>query len=213
VSKQRWLQERKQDSYWRKAKEMGLPSRAAFKLEEIQRRWHVIKRGDFVLDLGAAPGGITAVASRLVGSDGLVVAVDVAEMKLADTSGVISLCMDVFTDDLPALLLEKTGQRPFDTIISDLSPRHSGDYELLAVQQLELVERALEIASSCLRSRGNFVVKAFEHPSLRDVETRMKRMFWRFERFVPKATKKRSSEVFLIGLGFRSSEQAPAKPS
>ncbi len=203
MSKERWLQERRQDYYWRKAKELGLPSRAAFKLKEIQRRWRVIRSGDYILDLGAAPGGMTAVASRIVGEEGLVVAVDRDEVKIGEAQNVVVIRKDVFSPNLTGLLMRETQGRLFDTVISDLSPRHSGDYELLAVQQLDLLQRVIEIAENCLRRRGNLVVKAFEHPTLRSVERWMRDSFWKFERFVPRASKKRSSEVFLISLGFK----------
>ncbi|MDJ0269666.1 MAG: RlmE family RNA methyltransferase [Aigarchaeota archaeon] len=203
MSKERWLQERRQDYYWRKAKELGLPSRAAFKLKEIQRRWRVIRSGDYILDLGAAPGGMTAVASRIAGEQGLVVAVDRDEVKIGEVQNVVVIRKDVFSPNLTGLLMRETRGRLFDTIISDLSPRHSGDYELLAVQQLDLLQRVVEIAEDCLRRRGNLVVKAFEHPTLRSVEQWMHGSFWKFERFVPRASKKRSSEVFMIGLGFK----------
>ena len=203
MTKEKWLQERRSDPYWRKAKEMGLPSRAAFKLIDIQKRYRVIKEGDYVLDLGAAPGGMTAVASGYVGEKGLVVAVDKEEIKVKDKQNVVCVNADVFAYNLQGMIMKASGNRLFDTIISDLSPKHSGDYDLLAVQQLDLLERTLEIASAFLRRKGNLVVKAFEHPTLRPVENRMRRMFFQYYRYVPRASKKRSSEIFLIGLGYR----------
>ncbi len=203
MTKERWLQERRSDPYWRKAKEMGLPSRAAFKLIDIQKRFRVIKEDDYVLDLGAAPGGMTAIASDYVGDKGLVVAVDKEEIKVKDKQNVVCVNADVFAYNLQGMIMKASGNRLFDTIISDLSPKHSGDYDLLAVQQLDLLERTLEIASAFLKRRGNLVVKAFEHPTLRQVENRMRRWFFQYYRYVPRASKKRSSEIFLIGLGFR----------
>ncbi|HID04571.1 MAG TPA: RlmE family RNA methyltransferase [Aigarchaeota archaeon] len=203
MTKERWLQERRSDPYWRKAKEMGLPSRAAFKLMDIQKRYRVVREGGFVLDLGAAPGGMTAVASEYVGEKGLVVAVDREEVKVRDRKNVVCVNADVFAYNLHGVIMKASGNRMFDTIISDLSPRHSGDYDLLAVQQLDLLERTLEIASALLKRRGNLVVKAFEHPTLRQIENRMRRMFFQYYRYVPRASKKRSSEIFLIGLGYR----------
>jgi len=203
VSKARWLQERRSDPYWRKAKELGLPSRAAFKLIDIQKRYRVIREGDLVLDLGAAPGGMTAVASDYVGERGLVVAVDKEEVKIKDKSNVIVIKTDVFAYNLHELLLRATNNRLFNTIISDMSPKHTGDYDLLAVQQLDLLERTLEIASTLLKRKGNLVVKAFEHPSIKPIENRIRRDFFRYYRYVPRASKKRSSEIFLIGLGYR----------
>jgi len=203
MSKQRWLQERRRDFYWRRAKQIGLPSRAAFKLQEIQEKWNVIRPGDYVLDLGAAPGGFTALASKLTGPTGLVVAVDVEQLRLTPQDNVVSVAKDVFDQDLEKTLTKLAGGKHFDTIISDLSPRHTGDYHLLAAQQLELIKRALQMVRVCLRRGGNFVAKSFEHPDLRDLEKEIGRLFVRTERFVPKATKKRSSEIFIVGLGFR----------
>ena len=204
TTKARWLQWRRTDPYWRKAKEMGLPSRAAFKLMEIQKRYEVIKEGDYVLDLGAAPGGMAVAASDYVGEKGLVVAVDKEKLKVKDRDNIVHVRADVFAYNLQSMVMKASGNRLFDTIVSDLSPKHTGDYDLLAAQQLDLLERTLEIASALLKRRGNLVVKAFEHPLIRPVEDRMRRAFIQYYRFVPRASKKkRSSEVFLIGLGFK----------
>ena len=204
TTKARWLQWRRSDPYWRKAKEMGLPSRAAFKLMEIQKRYSVIKEGDYVLDLGAAPGGMAVVAADYVGEKGLVVAVDKENIKVKDRSNIVCVRADVFAYNLQSMVMKASNNRLFDTIVSDLSPKHTGDYDLLAVQQLDLLERTLEIASAFLKRRGNLVVKAFEHPLLRPVEERIRRAFLHYYRFVPKASKKkRSAELFLIGLGFK----------
>ncbi|MDW8084600.1 MAG: RlmE family RNA methyltransferase, partial [Candidatus Caldarchaeum sp.] len=82
MTKEQWLQRRREDPFWRKAKEMGYPSRAAFKLLEIQKRWRILRPGYRVLDLGAAPGGMTAVASDIVGDQGIVVAVDLEPIQV-----------------------------------------------------------------------------------------------------------------------------------
>ena len=204
MSKERWLQQRRSDYYWRKSKELGLPSRAAFKLIEIQKRWRIIHEGDYVLDLGAAPGGMTAVASKWVGEKGLVVAVDVNEIKVR-SDNVARVRSDIFAYNLVNKILEASKKNLFDVIISDLSPKHSGDYDLLAAQQLDILDRTLEISSTLLKRGGNLVVKGFEHPLLRSIENRMRDSFKRYFRFAPKASsykRKRSSEIFLIGLGY-----------
>jgi 23S rRNA (uridine2552-2'-O)-methyltransferase len=197
-----WLQQRRQDPYYRMSKEMGLPSRAAFKLAEVQARWRVIHRGDYVLDLGAAPGGMTAIAAGEVGSRGLVVAVDLADVK-AVGDNVRVLKADIYSEDLVQRLLTSTGGRLFDTVISDLSPKHTGDFELLVTQQLDLLTRAREISYDVLRRGGNLVMKSFEHPIMRGFERETGRRFHRFERLVPKASPRGSAEIFQIYLGFR----------
>ncbi|MEM2872196.1 MAG: RlmE family RNA methyltransferase [Candidatus Caldarchaeum sp.] len=202
MTREQWLQRRSEDAYWRMAKEMGLPSRAAFKLEEIQRRWRVIPEGGRVLDLGASPGGMTSVASEVVGDGGLVVAVDVEPLKL-EKPNVVFIQADVFEHRLVRELGNLVRQGLFDVVVSDLSPHHTGDYDLLIQQHTDLLTRSREIAYMFLKRGGNMVLKAFEHPALRGFERDTSRRFRKFERYVPRSTKRGSSEVFLIFLGFR----------
>ncbi|GBC68546.1 Ribosomal RNA large subunit methyltransferase E [archaeon HR01] len=198
-----WLQSRREDPYYRMAKEMGLPSRAAFKLVEIQSRWRVIKRGDYVLDLGAAPGGMTAVAAREAGEKGLVVAVDLADVKVGGYENVKVVKRDVFSEGLEYELMGLTSGRFFDVVISDLSPKHIGDFDLLVLQQLDLLKQVRHIAFKTLRRGGNLVMKSFEHPEMRRYERETSRMFYKFERFVPRSSPRGSAEFFQIYLGFR----------
>jgi 23S rRNA (uridine2552-2'-O)-methyltransferase len=197
LTKEAWLQRRREDAFWRMAKERGLPSRAAFKLEEIQSRWRIIRKGGRVLDLGAAPGGMTAVASRLVDEQGLVVAVDKDPIQFV-AGNVIFVRGDVFES---VVLREISKYGPYDCIVSDLSPHHSGDYDLLVEQQLELLRQARLIALQHLKKGGTLLLKAFEHPSLRKFERETSRHFSKFERYVPKSSKRGSSEIFLLFLG------------
>ncbi|MCS7133441.1 MAG: RlmE family RNA methyltransferase, partial [Candidatus Caldarchaeum sp.] len=202
MTKEQWLQRRREDPFWRKAKEMGYPSRAAFKLLEIQKRWRIIKPGDKVLDLGAAPGGMTAVASDIVGDQGIVVAVDLEPIQV-QRPNISYIEADVremrLTRELESILKGEL----FDTVVSDLSPHHSGDYDLLVEQQLELLEAAWDLTRKFLRKGGSAVLKAFEHPSLRTFEKRLARSFRKLERYVPTSSKRGSSEIFLIALGYR----------
>ncbi len=202
MTRERWLQLRSEDPYWRKAKEMGLPSRAAFKLEEIQRRWRVIPRNGKVIDLGAAPGGMTVIASEIVGGKGLVVAVDVRPLQI-QRENVVFINSDVFEERLCRELERVLSGDRVDTVISDLSPHHSGDYELLVQQQIELLERSRELAYMFLKKGGSMVLKAYEHPAIRVFEKETMTGFRRFERYVPRSVKRGSSEVFLIYLGFK----------
>lgn len=202
MTKERWLQRRSEDPFWRKAKEMGYPSRAAFKLLEIQKRWRIIKPGDKVLDLGAAPGGMTAVASEIVGDDGVVVAVDVNPLQITRPN-IVYVKGDVLGTRLMHELQNVLKGEFFDVVVSDLSPHHSGDYGLLVEQQLELLEAVWTICRKFLRRGGTVVLKAFEHPSLRRFERKFGRGFRKFERYVPHSSKKGSSEIFLLGFGYR----------
>jgi 23S rRNA (uridine2552-2'-O)-methyltransferase len=197
LTKEAWLQRRREDAFWRMAKERGLPSRAAFKLEEIQSRWRIIRKGGRVLDLGAAPGGMTAVASKLVDEQGLVVAVDKEPIQFV-ASNVIFVRGDVF-ESVVSREISKYG--PYDCIVSDLSPHHSSDYDLLVEQQLELLRQARLIALQHLKKGGTLLLKAFEHPSLRKFERETSSHFSKFERYVPKSSKRGSSEIFLLFLG------------
>jgi 23S rRNA (uridine2552-2'-O)-methyltransferase len=140
---------------------------------------------------------MTAVASKLVDEQGLVVAVDKEPIQFV-ASNVIFVRGDVFES---VVLREISKYGPYDCIVSDLSPHHSGDYDLLVEQQLELLRQARLIALQHLKKGGTLLLKAFEHPSLRKFERETSRHFSKFERYVPKSSKRGSSEIFLLFLG------------
>ena len=196
----RWLAEAKRDYYRRKAREEGFRSRAAYKLLEAVKKFRLIRSGDIVVELGAWPGGMSQAASRIVGSHGLVVAVDRREFKRFDESNIITLQLDILEDDVVNGILGVLGDKRVDALISDASPRFIGVRDVDVARQMELTLKSIEIAEKLVRRGGNVMLKAFECEEVREAENILKGEFKKVRRFIPKSTRKKSSELYLIGL-------------
>lgn len=196
----KWLRERAKDPYYRFAKKEGYRSRAAYKLLQTSQKYRLLKRGDVVLDLGAAPGGWMQIARELVGKEGYVLGVDRDKIDALEWDNVASLIGDISLlegDDLLQELPQKA-----DVVLSDLSPNISGIWELDHARQISLAEAALKIAITVLRRDGSFFIKVFHGVLLKEFMEHVKRYF-KFVRIVkPKASRKRSSEVYFLALGF-----------
>lgn len=192
--------EAKRDYYRRLARKEGYRSRAAYKLIEIDDRYGILKEGYVVLDFGSAPGGWLQVTSRRVGSSGLVVGIDLKDVKpVSDNVKLIKA--DVMEEELLKRLLESM-PRKADAILSDLSPKISGVWSVDHLRQIELCERILELAPILLRPRGSMVVKLFEGEMVNQFVGRVRRSFRGTKLFKPKASRKESSEMYLVALGF-----------
>jgi 23S rRNA (uridine2552-2'-O)-methyltransferase len=193
----RFVAERRRDPYYRAAQEEGLRSRAAFKLRDLAHRFPIFRPGDRVLDLGAAPGGWSIVAQAEVGRSGRVTAVD--PRSLEPIPGVEVLHATVGDRDLP----ERLGGRAFDVLLSDMSPRISGAYATDHARSVALVREALGLAAQVLRPGGVFVAKVFDGDLMDDLLEEARSSFRRLQRTKPAASRGASSELYLIGLGFR----------
>jgi 23S rRNA (uridine2552-2'-O)-methyltransferase len=192
----RFVQERRRDPYYRAAQEEGLRSRAAFKLAHLSSRYPVFHQDDRVLDLGAAPGGWSVVARQLLGRTGEVVAVDPRGIEPIDGVRVVRGTVG------DPRLLERLGKKPFDVVLSDMSPRISGAYATDHARSVELVRSAFQLARAVLSEGGSFVAKVFEGDLLPELAREIAPAFERFHRTKPPASRERSSEIYLIGLGF-----------
>ena len=197
----RWLAEARRDYYRRRAREEGFRSRAAYKLLEAVERFRLIRRGDIVVELGAWPGGMSQVASRVVGPQGLVIAVDRREFRSFEESNIVALQLDILEDEVIDPILDITGGKMVDVLVSDASPRFIGVRDVDVARQIELTLRSMEIAEGIVRRGGNVMLKAFECEDLREVEARLREMFGKVRRFIPRSSRKTSSELYLIGLG------------
>jgi 23S rRNA (uridine2552-2'-O)-methyltransferase len=188
-----------QDHFFRLAKDEGYRSRAAYKLLEIDERKHVLRRGDRVLDAGAAPGSWSQVAAEKVGPKGLVVAVD---LKSIDAQGYPSHVKRLQAD-LRELSLEDVGGTRFDAIISDMAPNTTGDPSGDHFQSVRLCDDLLDKCSTWLRRGGNLVMKVFEGQEYPTLLKRCGRLFDEAKGFKPKASRSESVEMFLICHGFK----------
>ena len=197
----KWLRERAKDYYYRLAKSEGYRSRAAYKLLQTSEKYRFIKRGYVVLDLGAAPGGWMQIARELVGKDGYVLGVDLETNKGFEWNNVTSFIGDItFLEGFD--LLQELPKKA-DVVLSDISPNISGIWDLDHARQSGVAEGALEIAITVLRRDGSFFIKVFHGDLLRDFMKKVENYF-KFVRIVkPKASRKKSSEIYFLALGFK----------
>ena len=196
----RWIEEAKRDHYRRRAKAEGYRSRAAYKLLEAQKKFGLIERGDIVVDLGAWPGGMSQAASRLVGPEGLVVAVDRRELEDFGMENVITLQLDILEDDVVSEVSKVLDGKLADVLISDAAPKFTGIRDIDVIAQYELTRRAYEIAGELVRRGGSIMLKAFECEELRELERELRGEYGFVKRFIPRAKRKTSSELYLIAL-------------
>ena len=183
---------RGRDGFQRRARREGYRARSAYKLQEIQRRSKLFRKGDTVLDLGAAPGGWSQVALEMVGPDGRVICVDLAHM--APLEGVELLRGDLRDTSLQQRLANLVRAT---VVISDMSPDLSGNYSVDQARSIELAELALAIASEH-RARS-FAVKVFEGEDFQQYRAAVQAEFGSVRTLSPEASRKASSEVYLIG--------------
>ncbi|MBI2987867.1 MAG: RlmE family RNA methyltransferase [Deltaproteobacteria bacterium] len=193
------------DPYYRRAKTEGYRSRAAYKLLELNQRFHLIKSGDRVVDLGAAPGGWLQVAARLAGEKGKVLGVDIQPIEPLKGENVGILQGDVTAEECQKKIVELLGALA-DCVLSDLSPRLSGIRDADVSRSAELVRSALEIACRLLRPGGNFLVKTFVGGELNSLCAELKRRFRALQRARPESTRKGSSEIYLCARGFQKAD-------
>jgi 23S rRNA (uridine2552-2'-O)-methyltransferase len=199
-TKTRWYQERQKESYYRQAKKEGYRARSAYKIQQIHDKFTVVRKGEAVADLGAAPGGWSQVLVELVGPEGLVVGVDLQRIK--PIAGATFLQGD-FTqrathDKLSAILADK-GRSSLDAVVSDMAPDMSGNYETDQFRSIHLAEMALDFVDKHLRPGGAFVCKVFEGADFPGFRAEVKRRFKRMHQYHPAASRKSSSEVYLVG--------------
>jgi 23S rRNA (uridine2552-2'-O)-methyltransferase len=191
------------DSFYRKAKKEGYRARSAYKLEEIIQRYPaIIKKGDRVLDLGAAPGSWMQVESALVGETGLVVGLDILSMAPIASPNVVLKKADVREID-PAGLLREVGIPAFDVVTSDIAPNLSGIREVDDARINELYLAVLRVVEEGLRQGGNFLVKLFFSPDFARLAAALKQQFSKVAVFKPQASRGRSGEVYLVCLSKR----------
>lgn len=195
---ERWLEERRKDYFYKKAKREGYRSRAAYKLQQINERYNVINRDNIVIDLGAAPGGWSQVAKELVGNRGFVLGLDLEEIE--PLKGVEFIRGDITKKDIIENITSIL--KSADAVISDMSPDISGNYSIDHANSVYLCEKALEFAETILKPSGNFVVKIFQGDMFDNYLNELKKRFRQVRIYAPEAKRKRSSEIYIIAKGF-----------
>jgi 23S rRNA (uridine2552-2'-O)-methyltransferase len=195
-SSRRWLDRHFSDDYVKQAQERGYRSRAAFKLLEIQEKQRLVKPGQVVVDLGAAPGGWSQVARELVGPEGLVIALDILAME--PLPGVTVIEGDFREDEALQRLKDVLGKREVDLVLSDMAPNISGVAAVDQPRAMYLCELALEFASEALRPGGDFLVKVFQGAGSDAFLQEIRRRFSQVSVKKPAASRAKSREVYVL---------------
>ncbi len=191
----------RKDFYFRKAKLEGYRARSAFKLKEIQKKFKVFRKGDFVLDLGAAPGSWIQVAEEFVGREGFILGIDLKEIVPFDKENIVTIKGDITNKEVMEEIkniLKSRKKRKFNVVLSDASPNVSGIWDLDVFRAMELARSSLKIAKRFLDDRGVFVVKLFQGKEYQKFLKELKASFSIVKLFKPKASRKQSSEIYAI---------------
>lgn len=205
VTKQ-WRAERRHDKYYVKAKREHYRSRAVYKLKQIDYRFDLVHPGDVVVDLGASPGGWSQVAAELVGAEGKVIAMDLDRM--VPIEGVTFIRGDIRNEAVVSRIRELVPDG-VDVVISDMSPDISGNYSYDHARSIELCEHALKFAASTLKQGGNFVAKMFYGDMSGSFAEMAKNYFQEVHLHHPRASRSTSSELYVVGIGFRMRRASP----
>jgi 23S rRNA (uridine2552-2'-O)-methyltransferase len=196
----------KHDRFYKEAKTAGYRSRSAFKLLQISKKFTLIKAGDVVVDLGAAPGGWSQIARELVGEYGMVVSVDL--LSMAPIAGVVILKGDITNEETISTIHEALAsheRKAVDVVISDVAPQLSGNKELDQYRSCELSTAALNVATALLKKNGSFVTKIFQGEYYPEFYKSVKEKFRAVKAYAPEASRKRSAEVYVVGKGYKQS--------
>ncbi len=197
-SSNQWLERHINDPYVQKANREGYRSRAAYKLKEIDERFPILKKGMNVVDLGAAPGGWCQVAVEK--GCAKIVAIDLLEIEPLD--GVIFMQLDFMDETAPDRLKEALGGQA-DVVMSDIAPNTIGHHQTDHLRIMALVEAAYEFSTEVLKPGGTFVAKVFQGGTENELLARMKKSFKVVKHVKPAASRKESSEGFVLATGFK----------
>lgn len=194
------------DPFRRQAREAGYVSRAVFKLKAMDGKYHLVRRGQRVLDLGCSPGSWLQYLGERVGPEGVVLGVDLKPPAIPLKPPLNFLAGDVQSLDLAAL---REKAPVFDLVVSDLAPATSGIREVDESRSLALARAALAAARELLRPGGHFLVKVFEGPELPELVAEMRQVFAEVHRAKPPGSRPASRELYLVGLRKRRASGAP----
>jgi 23S rRNA (uridine2552-2'-O)-methyltransferase len=187
-----------QDHYSRKAKKENFPARSVYKLQEVQKKFRIIKKGDSVLDLGCSPGSWLLFAADLVGPKGFAAGLDLKEIKVPVPDYVTVVAGDVFDEGFESL---KSLGKKFNVVLSDMAPSTTGHKETDSYRSFELCRTALGIARELLAPGGNFVCKIFQGAEFKEFSEEVKNTFKTTKIFKPQSSRKGSKEIYVIGMG------------
>lgn len=192
-----------QDYYFKKAKKENYPARSVYKLEESQKKYRLLKKGDAVLDIGCQPGSWSIYAAGIVGPAGTVVGVDLQEGKKVNPAGKAKITWlqgDIESEETVETVQQV--RKKFQVILSDIAPKTSGNKWVDQQRSLRLAERVLELTGRLLASGGNLYIKVFEGEDFKEFVDSVRKNFKTVKIVKPKSSRSESREVFVLGMGF-----------
>ena len=197
-----WIRERKNEFYYKKAKQENYRSRATYKLVQANNKYSFIKPHDIVVDLGAAPGGWIQAARKMTGKHGFVLGVDLKPIEPFTQEYIRTIVADLTEPDIGEQILSFLARRP-DVVLCDAAPNITGVWEVDHARQIDLATKAMEIAMCILKPGGNFFVKVFEGDLLNDFIQTVKTNFETVKLVKPQASRAKSSEMYILALGLK----------
>jgi 23S rRNA (uridine2552-2'-O)-methyltransferase len=200
LSSQKWLERQLNDPYVARAKREGYRSRAAFKLLEIDEKYKILKPGQKIVDLGAAPGGWSQIAAKVVGPKGKVVGIDL--LPIDPMAGVEFIELDFLDESAPGKLIEMLGG-PADVVMSDMAANTTGHKKTDHLRIIGLAEAAIYFAREILAPGGAFVAKVFQGGTENQLLADLKRDFAVVRHVKPAASRSDSAELYVLATGFR----------
>lgn len=201
-----WLRRHVTDPWVQKSKAEGFRARSAYKLKQIDEKEKILSRGQFVVDLGAAPGGWSQVAAQAVGPSGAVLALDLLEME--PIPGVRFIQGDFETEEVLREITSALGGRPVDLVLSDMAPNFTGIGAVDQARTAGLAELAMEFAEQVLAPNGAIVLKVFHGVGFDDLLKRLRSRFVKVAVRKPDASRKESSETYFVARGLRDPRPA-----
>ena len=199
-----WIKERKNEFYFKKAKEENYRSRATYKLSQTIQKYRFIKHGNVVVDLGAAPGGWIQAARKATTKAGFVLGVDLKPIAPFEQAYIRTIVCDMMEPDAIKEILSFLPGKA-DVVLSDMSPNISGVWEVDHARQIDLASKALEVAQQILCPHGNFFTKVFQGDLLDGYIQKVKQLFEEVKLVKPPASRSKSSEMYILALGLKAS--------
>ena len=196
-----WLSRQQQDQFVKKARKFNYRSRAVFKLQEIDEKYHLIKPGQIIFDLGAAPGSWSQYISQKVGSNGKVIAVDILDMQ--PIKSVQFIQGDFSEESVYEQCLSQIDNHQADLVISDMAPNLTGIRDVDQARSMSLSERVLDFSRHVLRSQGDIVIKLFQGKDTDKFKTELSEKFQRVTVCKPNASRDSSREFYILARGYK----------
>jgi 23S rRNA (uridine2552-2'-O)-methyltransferase len=202
-----WLNDRKNEYYFKKAKEENYRSRSTYKLVQANEKYGFIQRNSIVVDLGAAPGGWIQAARKMTGKNGYVLGIDLKPIEPFTQEYIRTIIAD-FTEPGTIDVIMSFLRRKADVVLCDAAPNITGVWEVDHARQIDLATKALEVAQQILCPNGNFFTKVFQGDLLDAYIEKVKGLFEEVKLVKPPASRSKSSEMYILALGLKESAAA-----